>query len=99
MKSNTHRFLAVLALFIYSFSFAQDDKGKKAEKTTASDSKTTSVQQSTSQKEIKPGGLAPVAEPNPTPEQQGFTKYTVDGVEYYHKQEGQLQINYKPKSN
>lgn len=56
-----------------------------------------SSQKDDNQKAAPIGNSDPVAEPNPTPEQQGYTKYTIDGKDYYYKEEGQLKINYDPK--
>jgi len=36
------------------------------------------------------------SEINKTPEEQGYTKYTINGVIFYRKEEGQIQLEYKP---
>jgi hypothetical protein len=36
------------------------------------------------------------SEINKTPEEQGYTKYTLNGVIFYRKEEGQIKLKYKP---
>jgi hypothetical protein len=37
-----------------------------------------------------------LAEPNPSPEQQGYSKSIIDGKAVYRKEQGQLKLEYIP---
>jgi hypothetical protein len=86
--------LFVFALFVCTGVSAQDDKKKetqKKESVTQADQKTAATT----------GTVAPPPSAgdgaNLTPEQQGFTKQTINGKDVYVKESGQMIIYYEPK--